>query len=123
MQRTAARVPLMLAIAQLAGCRVAGSEHLQGHWRGVRAEGVSPDAASAANAFAAGMDLSAKGDTLAITTPRERQSGRYRVIFESPTKLVITTEKDATPETFTFVDSRTVKWSVSDGRAIVFVKE
>ena len=123
MQRSARWVPLIVAIPQLAGCRIAGSERLQGHWRGVRAEGVSPDAAPAANAFAAAMELSVKGDTIAVTTARDRQSGRYRVIFESATKLVIASDRDATPETFTIPDPQTLKWSVFDGKAIVFVKE
>jgi hypothetical protein len=114
------------AIASLAtACGHAGSSRLEGRWHGVRAEGVFGEAQTAANAFAAATDLDVRGDSITVSTPKEKQSGRYRVVREDKTSLVLTTDKDGPdePQTFTFVDAKTMKWSVLDGKAIVFVKQ
>jgi hypothetical protein len=115
---------LVLALAFGAACRP-GSERFEGRWRGVRAEGVSADVMPAANAFASGTELYVKGDTLVVTTPKEKQSGRYRVLEENATTLVIATDKDGPdqPQTFTFMDGGTMKWAVIEGKSIVFAKE
>jgi hypothetical protein len=46
-------------------------------------------------------------------------------VREDKTSLVLTTDKDGPnePQTFTFVDAKTMKWSVLEGKAIVFVKQ
>ena len=119
--------PLALAalMAVAAACGSEGAPRLQGTWRGQRAEGVPASAAGVANAFAAGMLLEVKGDGIAVTTARDRQSGRYKVVKEDKTSLVITTDKDGAGarQTFTFVDDRTMKWAVLDGNVIVFAKQ
>jgi hypothetical protein len=90
----------------------------------VRAEGVSSDAQPAANAFAAAMELEVKGDSITVSTSRDKQSGHYRIVREDKASVVLTTEKDGPdePQTFTFVDPQTMKWSVLDGKSIVFVR-
>jgi hypothetical protein len=115
---------MLLALTFGPGCR-SGSERFEGRWRGVRAEGVSADLMPAANAFAASTELDVKGDTLVVTTPKERQSGRYRVLVENATTLVIATDKDGPeqPQTFTFADGGTMKWAVIDGKSIVFARQ
>jgi hypothetical protein len=121
-----ARVPLAAAIAALAAaCGHAGSSRLEGHWRGVRAEGVYGDAQAAANAFAAATELDVRGDSITVSTPKEKQSGRYRVVREDKAVVVLTTDKDGPdePQTFTFADAKTMKWSVLEGKTIVFVKQ
>lgn len=120
-----ARAPLLVALLALAACHHGGSERLEGRWQGVRAEGVSGEAAAPANSFAAGTDLDVKGDTITVTTPKEKQSGRYKVVKEDKTTLTITTDKDGPdePQTFTFVDAKTMKWAVVDGKSIVFRKQ
>jgi hypothetical protein len=126
-------MPRLEAIAVLAtlaslvvACGRGGPSRLEGHWRGVRAEGVPGDAQeAAANAFAAAMELDVKGDSITVSTGKERQSGRFRVVREDKTTLVLTTEKDGPdePQTFTFVDGRTMRWAVLEGKTIVFVKD
>jgi hypothetical protein len=113
------------AVSLVVSCRAAGSARFQGRWQGVRAEGVGPDALPAANAFAAGTRIEVKSDVLTITTPRDRQVGRYRVVDESDDTVVITTDRDGPeqPATFRFVDTGTMEWAVRDGRSIVFAKE
>ena len=113
------------AVSLVGSCRAAGLARFEGRWQGVRAEGVSPDALPAANAFAAGTRLEVKSDVLTITTPRDRQVGRYRVVDESDDTVVITTDRDGPelPATFRFVDARTMKWAVLDGKSLVFAKE
>jgi hypothetical protein len=45
-------------------------------------------------------------------------------VREDKASVVLTTEKDGPdePQTFTFVDAKTMKWSV-EGKAIVFVRQ
>jgi hypothetical protein len=122
-----ARVPwAAAAMASLAtACGHTGSPRLEGHWHGVRAEGIYGDAQAPANAFAAATDLDVRGDSITVSTPKEKQSGRYHVVREDKTSLVLTTDKDGPdePQTFTFVDAKTMKWSVLEGKSIVFVKQ
>jgi hypothetical protein len=121
-----ARASLLCALATLAlACGGDGSARLQGRWRGVRADGVSSDALAAANAFAVGTELEIKGDSITVTTPKDRQSGKYKVVKQDKATLVITTDKDgpADPQTFTFVDDKTVRWAVLEGKSILFSKQ
>jgi hypothetical protein len=120
-----ARAWWLAAAASILACRHPGSARLEGHWRGLRAEGVPSDTQAAANAFANGTELDVRGDAITVSTPKERQSGRYSVVREDKTVLVITTDKDGAdqPQTFTFVDAKTMKWAVLDGKSIVFVKQ
>jgi hypothetical protein len=108
-----------------AACGHSGAARLEGHWKGVRAEGVPSDQQGAANSFAASMELDVKGDSITVSTSKDRQSGHYRIVREDKGSVVLTTEKDGPdePQTFTFVDAKTMKWSLLEGRSIVFVKQ
>jgi hypothetical protein len=121
------RLALAASCALLvASCGRGGPSRLEGHWRGVRAEGVAGEAQEgAANAFATAMELDVKGDSITVSTGKDRQSGRFRIVREDKATLVLTTEKDGPdePQTFTFVDAKTMKWAVLEGRTIVFVKD
>jgi hypothetical protein len=120
------RAALLCALAcSMLGCHGDGAARLQGHWRGVRADGVSPDALGGATAFATGMELEVKGDSITITTPKDKQTGRYKVVKQDKATLVITTDKDGPgdPQTFTFVDDKTVRWAVLEGKSILFSKQ
>jgi len=121
-----ARASCIGALAALAlACGGDGAPRLQGRWRGVRADGVSIEALAAANAFAIGTELEVKGDSITVTTPKDRQSGRYKVVKQDKATLVITTDKDGPgdPQTFTFVDDKTVRWAVFEGKSILFSKQ
>ena len=121
-----ALAPVLGALAILVGaCHGDGAARLQGKWRGVRTEGVPGDAIAAANAFAAGTELDVHGDAITVTTPRDRQSGRYKVVKDDKVTLVITTDRDGPgdPQTFTFLDDKTVRWAAIEGKSIVFAKE
>jgi hypothetical protein len=111
-------------VSLLAACGHPGSARLEGRWLGVRAEGVPADVQTAANAFATATELEVKGDAITVSTPKDKQSGRYRVVREDKTSVVIATDKDGVeePQTFTFVDAKTMRWSVLDGKSIVFAK-
>jgi hypothetical protein len=116
----------ILGLLLIAGCSH-GSARLTGHWRGVRAEGVTPPADGAADAFAGKMLLEFSGDTLTVTATSGTQSGKYKVVSENPSTTVITTDKDGAtnPQTFTFVGAgeKTMRWEVVPGKAVVFNKE
>ena len=106
-------------------CGGSGSSRLQGKWKGVRTEGVAPAALASANTFAAGMQIEVKGDAITVTTPKDKQSGHYKVVKEDKVSVVITTDKDGPtePQTFAFPDTRTLRWTVVDGQVIVFAKQ
>jgi hypothetical protein len=118
--------PLLVALALgVLACGGGGSKRLQGKWHGLRAEGVAVASQPSANTFASGMTLEVSGDSITVTTPHDKQSGRYKVVKEDKSTLVLTTDKDGPkePQTFTFVDDKTVKWLVMDGETIVFGKQ
>jgi hypothetical protein len=123
------RLPRALLLAALVAgmlaCSGSGSKRLQGKWHGLRAEGVAVASQAAANAFATGMTLEVSGDSITVTTPHDKQSGRYKVVREDKGTLVVTTDKDGPkePQTFTFVDDKTLNWLVMDGEQIVFARQ
>jgi hypothetical protein len=115
----------LAALAAAAACHGGGAAKLQGHWRGVRAEGVAAESLAAANAFATGTQLDVKGDAITVTTPKDKQSGRYKVVRQDKSTITITTDRDGPgdPQTFTFVDEKTMRWAVLEGRSIVFARQ
>jgi hypothetical protein len=124
--RPTAIATLLAALGPLlAACHGDGAARLQGKWHGLRAEGVENGAQPAANAFATGTELDVRGDAITVTTPKDKQSGRYKVVRQDKTTLVITTDEDgpSDPQTFTFLDDKTVRWAVLEGKSIVFAKQ
>lgn len=116
--------PLCLVGGLFAGCGQ-GSKRLTGHWRGVRAEGVAADVQSAANAFAGKMQIDVSNDVISVTTATDKQSGHYKTVREDSHTVVIVTDKDGPTDeqAFSFVDAKTMRWTVTDGKTIVFMKE
>jgi hypothetical protein len=115
----------LAAFVLLGGCTPSGSPRLEGKWRGVRAEGVAPEAQTAANTFATQTELVFKGDSVTVVTPKEKQSGRYRVVRESGAEIVIVTDGDAPEDqqTFTIEGEHALRWSLLDGKTIVFARQ
>jgi hypothetical protein len=113
-----------LAACALVGCGHDGSARLEGKWKGKSAEGVQPEAQSAANTFAADTEIDVKGDEITIITPRDKQVGTYKVVREDKAHVTIVTDKDGPndAQTFTLVDDRTLKWNVLDGKTITFTR-
>jgi hypothetical protein len=118
-----ARRHIALIALLLIACK-GGSAKLEGKWKGQRSEGVSDGARPAADAYARDMTIEAKGSEITVTTGKDKQTSKYKVVKEEKNRLVITTEKDGTTEeTFTFLDDKTMRWSVSDGKSIFFAKQ
>jgi len=117
------KLVLTFGLLLLVACR-RGSPKLEGHWKGVRADGVDPTAQNPASAFAQNTEIIAQGDKIAIQTPNGRSpTTLYVVDKEDPTTVVIHTEKDGTTETFTFNEKGDVMtWRIDTSRAIVFKK-
>ena len=101
-----------------------GSPRLEGKWKGKSVEGVAPEAQAAANAFAADTEIDVKGDAITVITPKEKQTGTYKVVREDKGQVVIVTDKDGPDDaqTFTVVDDKTLRWSVLEGKTITFVR-
>ncbi len=92
----------------------------------VRAEGPTGDALARANEFATQTELDLRGDRITITFPKQDpQSGRYRVLDETKQAVVIVTDKDGPndKQTFSFIDDKTIKWLVLEGKSITFAKQ
>ncbi|HEY2517517.1 MAG TPA: hypothetical protein VGI39_41875 [Polyangiaceae bacterium] len=121
----AARALLALGFCAcvLAGCG-RGSSRLEGKWKGKSVDGVAPEAQAAANAFAVETEIDVKGDAISVTTPKEKQSGTYKVVREDKGQVVIVTDKDGPDDAqiFTVVDDKTLRWSVLEGKTITFVR-
>jgi hypothetical protein len=119
--REAAIVAVALATV---GCGSGAAARFEGHWKGVRAEGVAAAAEGAANAYAAGLDLLVHGDAITVASHKDKQSGRFKILKQYATSLTIATDRDGTgaPQTFVFSDDKTMKWMVLEGHAIVFTR-
>ncbi len=116
---------VVTAVAALVACGHKGSPRLEGHWRGLSADGVSAEAQSAADLFAAGTELDIRGENIVVSTPKGKQSGKFRVKTDEKTQVTIWTDGDGPtdPQTFVFIDERTMKWSVLEGKTILFRRE
>jgi hypothetical protein len=115
--------PVLLAL-EFCACSRSASARLEGRWKGKAAEGISPEAQSAANAFAAETEIDVRGDEITVTTAHDKQTGTYKVVREDKAQVTIVTDKDEPndAQTFTLVDDKTLKWSVLDGKSITFVR-
>jgi precorrin-6B methylase 1 len=115
--------PALFALG-VSACGHDGSVRLEGKWKGKSAEGVTPEAQSAANAFATETEIDVKGDEITVITSHERQSGTYRVVHEDRSQVTIVTDKDGPndAQTFTLVDDKTLRWSVLEGKTITFTR-
>lgn len=116
---------LASAVAATAtGCKHPGSAKLEGHWKGTRAEGVAPAQQDAANAFAAGTEIIARGDKITVSTPGAKGvQSTYVVDDENKTTVVLHTEKDGpnAKETLVFGDDgKTMTWRLGGGPLIHF---
>ncbi len=80
----------------------------------------------AANAFATQTEITAKGNLITVSTPGTKgQQGTFVVDSETPTVVLVHTEKDgaSNKETFAFAeDGKTMTWRLGDGRTILFQK-
>src|SRR5690242_16504445 len=105
MRRRVVIASFAFAAFALAGCR-SGSARLEGTWKGTRADGIASDVSAAANTFASQTTLVVKGDQITLTFPRETQTGKYKIVREDKSTVVIVTDKDGPndQQTFTFVD-------------------
>jgi hypothetical protein len=118
----ARRVSWVLALFLIVACEGVGSARLQGRWRGIRVEGASGDAT---NAFALGTEIRVDGYAMTVQANHQTQSGRYRVVREDATTVVLVTDADGpgAAHTFTFGEDGTMRWEVLAGKAIVFAHE
>jgi hypothetical protein len=109
----------------LASCKKGGQARLQGHWKGIKAVGVSDTVLSSANLYAAQMELDFKDDKVKVVSGSDTQSGRFKIVREDKTSVVLTTDGDGPTDeqTFTFDDEKTMRWSVMPGKTIQFQKQ
>ena len=115
----------LLVLLLLVACGHKGSPRLEGHWRGLNADGVGDDVRGMADAFASGTELDVRGDGITVSTPKGKQSGKFKVKSEDKTSITILTDGDGPtdPQTFVFVDERTMKWNVLEGKTITFRRD
>ncbi len=115
---------VLLVLGALASaCKPQGSPKLEGRWRGTKADGVSAEALTAANAFATSTEIIAKGNQIAVSSPGGQQQATYFIDGEDKGTIVIHTDKDGpdSKETFTVADDgKTMIWRLGEGRTIHF---
>jgi hypothetical protein len=118
-----AHAAAFVALLALGDCH-GGAASLQGHWRGVRAEGVTPEVQAADDALAATLTLDFVGDMVTVMTPKERRSGQYSVVKEDEATVLLATggPGGSGRETFIVVDTKTIKWAVGSGKLLVLQK-
>jgi hypothetical protein len=111
-------------VLALVGCH-GGSARLEGKWRGVRTDGVAPESLVSATAFASGTEIDFHGNAITIKTPKDTQTGKYKVIREDKASIVIVTDRDGPDDkqTFTFDGEKMMKWAILEGKTITFMKE
>jgi hypothetical protein len=125
----ARHVALTLTFAALAlatACKPGSSaSKLEGRWRGIKAVGVPADHLGEANLFASTMELDFHGDQVSVHTGSEKQSSRFHVVKDEKTAVTIATDQDGPDDaqTFTFVDDKTITWTITPGKSIQFQKE
>jgi hypothetical protein len=120
-----ARAACGVALTTVA-CRIPlSSERLEGHWIGVRAEGVTAEALPAANSFATSTELEFHRNEITVTASKETHYGHYKLVRDEPTSVAITTDRDGPthPQTFVFVGDDTLRWALADGKWIVFARQ
>lgn len=118
--RTTLTLTLLSCVA-LAGCSGKSAKKLEGRWHGVKATGVAADQVGAANLFASTLELDFHGDRVSVLLGNDKQTTRFKVVQDDKKSVVL--DADAARETFTFVDDKTMSWTVAPGQTIQFVKE
>ena len=118
------KLALAAVLIGATGCKHPGSQKLEGHWRGQKAEGVPDTAQMSANDFAKGTEIIAQGNQISIHTIAGRPApATYTVDKEDATTLVIHTDRDRATETFAFdPKAETMVWKVDAQRSITFKK-
>jgi hypothetical protein len=119
------RSGLLTLLVVLTACGHKGSPRLEGHWRGLHAEGVATEMQPTADVFATATELDVRGEAILVTTPKGKQSGKFKVKSEDKTSITIWTDGDGPndPQTFVFIDERTMKWNVLEGKTITFRRD
>jgi len=125
MRLTTSSLALAVAVTALVACGHKGSPRLEGHWRGLHAEGVNADTQAIADAFATQTELDVRGEGITVTTPKGKQIGKFKVKTEDKSQITILTDGDGPndPQTFVFIDERTMKWNVLEGKTITFRRD
>jgi hypothetical protein len=114
----------LFVVVALTACGSKGSARLEGSWKGVRAEGVQQYQQAAADSYAVGTAFEFKGKNVTLKSPKSSSTARFHVEKDEGSTVVITTDKDAKdPQTFTFMDPKTFRWSTAPGQSIVFAKQ
>ncbi|WP_394845824.1 hypothetical protein LZC95_53450 [Pendulispora brunnea] len=119
--RRATVLILLLAL----GCHKSGEQKLEGHWRGTKVEGVTPEQEAAATAFATGTEMDFREGKVSVTTPSEKSSSAFKVVRAEKNTVVVITESDGSkePQTFVFVDDDTMQWTVLEGKRMTLRRE
>lgn len=115
----------LLLLFALGGCGGKGSARLEGNWKGIRVEGVAPAQQAAADGYALATSFEFKGESMVLKSPKTTVTARYRVEKDEKDTVVIVSDKDGTsdPQTFSFSDAKTFRWTPIASHTIVFAKQ
>lgn len=115
--------PLALAT----GCAKKPEQKLQGKWMGERIENVSFEQILTATGWVRGTSLEISGNTLTVAIPSEEpRQGSFQVAAAQENELTLSVQRQdglgADEMKLSFVDEKTLRWSIGEEREIVFVK-
>lgn len=122
--------PVLAAVvlaAGLGGCGHPVERKLEGRWLGESVENFDAPAVAAATGWAKGTSMEFAGSTLTVSIPAEEpRTGEYKIVkvYKNDVQIAVT-RKDGTVDQAKFIldDDRSMRWRLSDGRAIVMHRQ
>jgi hypothetical protein len=118
---------VLVVLAGGAGCGHPVKRKLEGRWLGDSVENFDDEHVAAATGWVKGVSFEFSGSILTVAIPaKEPRSGTYEVakVRESDVELAVQRPDKQTDRTrFILDDEHNIRWSLSDGRAVVLRRE
>ncbi len=110
-----------------AACSHPVQRKLEGRWLGQAVENFDDDQVAAATGWARGTSMEFAGSSITVAIPAEEpRIGEYEVAQVHKNRVVLAVKGSATePQNVRFVldSDRSMRWMLSDGRAVVLRRE
>lgn len=125
------RVSMTMALAAIAlpvvaGCQKTPRDKLQGRWLGEGVENFPAEQVPKATGWVKGAAIEFAGNKVTVTVPAETpRTGTFKVARVEGERVVVAFARGegGTDETaFRFVNERTMRWDVGNGREVVMIR-
>jgi len=109
------------------GCERTPKDRLQGRWLGEGVDRANGAAADKANGWVKGTALEFSGSRVTVTIPAETpRTGTFQVTQVEGDRVTVSFRREEggrDEARFRFVDDRSLRWDIGNGREVVLVKE